>query len=77
MLIPELTLEGRGDMYLLLGATTLPTLHVPPTNRRNCRDPHRRGNPRFVARVPGAAVQHRVLLLFRNYVRGGLESGVA
>ena len=63
-------------MCLLPGATTLPTLRVPPTNKQNCRDPHRRGNPHFVARVPGAAVQHRVPLLSRNYVRAGHEADV-
>lgn len=67
MPIPELILEETDDMYLQLDATTLPTLHVPPTNKRNCRDPRRRGNPRFAASVPGAAVQHRVPLLSHNY----------
>ncbi len=64
-------------MCLLLGAIILPTLHVPPTNRRNCRDLHRRGNPRFVAKVPVTAVQRRVPLLSHNCVRAGRESDVA
>ena len=74
MPIPELILGERDGTYLLLDATNLPMLHGPPTNRRNCRDLHRRGNPRFVARVLGVAVQHRVPLPARNYVQVGPES---
>ena len=73
MQTPELTLEERGDTYFLLGATTLPTLRVPPTNRQSCIDLHRRGNPHSVARVLVAEGQHRVLPLSRNRVRLGRE----
>lgn len=76
MQTPELTLEERDDMYLLLGATTLPTPHVPPTNRQSCIDLHRRGNPHSVARILGAGVQHRVLPLSHNCVRLDRESDV-
>lgn len=64
-------------MYLLLDATTLPTLHVLPTNTQNCRDPHHRDSPRFAAKIPVVAVQRRVPLLSHNYVRAGRESDVA
>ena len=76
MPILELTLEETGDMYLLLDATTLPTLHVPPTNKQNCRDPHRRDNLRFVSKVLATTVQRRVPLLSRNCARADRESDV-
>ena len=63
-------------MYLLLDAITPPTLHVPPTNRRNCKDPHRRGNLRSVSKVPATAVQRRVPLLSHNCDRADHESDV-
>ncbi len=63
-------------MCLLLDATTLPTLHAPPTNKQNCRDPHRRGNLRFVSKVPATAVLRRVRLLSHNCARVDRESDV-
>ena len=74
MQTPELTLEERGDMYLLLGATTLPTPRVPPTNRQSCIDLRHRGNPHFAARILVAEGQHRVLPLSHNCGRLGRES---
>ena len=74
MQTPELTLEERGDTYLLLDAITLPTPHVPPTNRQSCIDLHRRGNPHSAARILVAEGQHRVLPLFHNCGRLGRES---
>ena len=74
---PELTLEETGDMCLLLDAIVLPMPRVLPTNRRNCRDPHRKGSPRFVSKIPVVAVWHRVHLLSHNCVRAGRESDVA
>ena len=59
-------------MYLLLGATVLPMLRVPPTNRQNYRDQRRKDNLRFVSKVPVVSVQHRVPLLSDNCARAGL-----
>ena len=74
MRTPELNLEEKGGMCLLLGATILPTPHVLPTNRQSCISLHRRDNLRSAARVPVVGVQRHVPLLSRNYVRAGLES---
>ena len=45
-----------------------------PTNKRNCKGPHRKDRPRSGAKVPGVSVQRRVPLPSRNYVLAGLES---
>ena len=74
MQTPELILEERDDTYLLLGAITLPTLHVPPTNRQSCIDLRHRGNPHSVARILVAEGQHRVRPLSHNCGRLGRES---
>ena len=45
-----------------------------PTNKRNCKGPHRKDKPRSGTKVPEVSVQRRVPLPSRNYVLAGLES---